>query len=66
MKLILLGLMFIVISGLLIISNNNLSFFDDKNILLFGEKYFDWITHVSLNFQIVGKSILELNWMPNP
>ncbi|GEM_PF-1280991 len=57
-------LMFFIFSVLLIISNNNLSMCQQANVVKFSELYVEWFDNLYLNFQILFKETVRLNWLP--
>jgi len=57
-------LMFFIIGVLLIISNNNLSMYQQSNVVKFSELSVEWFDNLYLNFQILVKEVVKLNWLP--
>ena len=64
MKIIVLILFFLAVSGLLIISNNDLALYKQENVEEFSALYLQWLNEIYSNIQVLTGNAGKLDWLP--
>ena len=64
MKVLLMFLIFLFMTGFFIISNNNLALKDEENFAKFVGLYFSWIRNLFNNFITITGNSIGLTWFP--